>query len=158
MVQNVSVVVSNVFDCLAIDIIMEKKKNITVDCLYGAPESDMNTCNTWIEENFTNISHKSMFQWRDFNIDLLNLNKHKPSEEFINIMYSNGLHSLINRPTRITVSSATLIENLFNNVVDNYIVSGLLLKISVIIYLSFQPMKSNIKILIMITSYNLGGL
>jgi len=49
----------------------------------------------------------------DFNIDLLNTSDHGPSLDFINIMNSQSLLPVINYPTRITCSTATLIDNIF---------------------------------------------
>ena len=40
---------------------------------------------------------------------------HQPSNEFINLMLSYSLYSLISKPTRITSSTATLIDNIFIN-------------------------------------------
>ena len=51
----------------------------------------------------------------DYNIKLLNHDTHQLTAEFLNIMYSNSFISLINRPTRVTEHSATLIDNVFTN-------------------------------------------
>ena len=40
---------------------------------------------------------------------------HQPTNEFINLMTSNSLYPLISKPTRITSSTATLIDNIFTN-------------------------------------------
>jgi hypothetical protein len=57
----------------------------------------------------------------DFNIDLIN----KQSETFLNTMFSHYFHPRIDRPTRITDSSATLIDNIFTNTHSNLISSGI---------------------------------
>lgn len=62
-----------------------------------------------------------------FNIDLLNHNKHKPTDKFIDTMYSISLFTKITRPSRITSHSTTLIDNIFTNDIDNNTVSGLLI-------------------------------
>ena len=51
----------------------------------------------------------------DFNINILNSQSHQPTNEFINLMLSNSLYPLISKPTRITSSTATLIDNIFTN-------------------------------------------
>ena len=48
------------------------------------------------------------------------------TEQFVNIMFSLSLHLLIVKPSRITKDAATLIDNIFTNVTDVKIVSGLL--------------------------------
>ena len=51
----------------------------------------------------------------DFNIDLLKYNYCNFSTEFFNQFSSSGYTSLIFKPTRITKSTATLIDNIFTN-------------------------------------------
>ena len=48
----------------------------------------------------------------DHNLDLLKNDKHHNTQEFLNINLENGLIPTINRPTRITHSTATLIDNI----------------------------------------------
>ena len=47
----------------------------------------------------------------DFNVDLLQYDKHRDTNNFIDQLYSLGLHPLITRPTRITSHSNTLIDD-----------------------------------------------
>ena len=70
---------------------------------------------------------KVIFICGDFNIDLLNPNNHKPTEDFINTMYSLSLYPKITRPSRITSHCATLIDNIFTDVIDNNTISGLMI-------------------------------
>ena len=49
----------------------------------------------------------------DFNVDLLKIDQH--DEFFYNIMTVNGFRPLILQPSRVTKSSATLIDNIFIN-------------------------------------------
>ena len=51
----------------------------------------------------------------DFNIDLIKHDSHLSTNEFLDIMYANSFIPLINRPTRVTSTSATLIDNIFTN-------------------------------------------
>ena len=62
----------------------------------------------------------------DFNIDLLKSDTHKPTNDFINMMFASSLIPLINRPTRVTQQTATLIDNIFstNHSVDKTILQG----------------------------------
>ena len=50
---------------------------------------------------------------RDFNINLLNM--HQATNDFVNLLTSNIFFPLISKPTRITSSTATLIDNIFTN-------------------------------------------
>ena len=48
----------------------------------------------------------------DYDIDLLNSEKHDLTNEFVDVLYCNEFLPLISRPTRITSTSATLIDNM----------------------------------------------
>ena len=49
----------------------------------------------------------------DHNLDLLKSHLHKPTNEFLEKNYSLELFPSINKPTRVTTSTATLIDNVF---------------------------------------------
>ena len=51
---------------------------------------------------------------------------HVPTNDFIDLMYSNGFYPLISKLTRITSHSATLIDKIFSNDLDNHKFSGIL--------------------------------
>ena len=51
----------------------------------------------------------------DYNIDLLKHELQQPTEKFLETMYSNSLLPMILKPTRATVTTATLIDNIFAN-------------------------------------------
>ena len=63
----------------------------------------------------------------DFNVDLLQYDKHKATNNFIDQLYSLGLHPLITRPTRITSHSKTLIDNIFTTNLSSIIQCGLII-------------------------------
>ena len=56
----------------------------------------------------------------------LNIDKHDPSSEFVESLFSYSLYPLINRPTRITQNSATLIDNIFSNALNDHLFTGIL--------------------------------
>ena len=60
----------------------------------------------------------------DFNINLLDHDLSPPVENFINQMISKNFLPIINRPTRVTPHSCTLIDNIFCNRVDEVESSG----------------------------------
>ena len=51
----------------------------------------------------------------DFNINLLKSEENQHVNDFLNQMFSSSFYPLISRPTRITNRSATLIDNIFVN-------------------------------------------
>ena len=63
----------------------------------------------------------------DFNVDLLQYDKHAATNDYIDQLYAIGLHPLITRPTRITSHSKTLIDNIFTTDLSSHIHSGLII-------------------------------
>ena len=51
----------------------------------------------------------------DFNINLLNFDKHAEATSFVDMTHADSFVSLINRPTSVTKNSGTLIDNIFTN-------------------------------------------
>ena len=51
----------------------------------------------------------------DHNYDLLKSDTHRQTEEFLDQMVNSEMWPTITRPTRITQTSATLIDNIFIN-------------------------------------------
>ena len=63
----------------------------------------------------------------DFNIDLLKYQQHNLTSDFLDTMFSHFFLPLINRPTRITSHTATLIDHIFTNgpIMHNQLVNGI---------------------------------
>lgn len=128
IVNKMYFVLDTIMECITVQIEMEKSKNILISCIYRKPGSNIDMFNGKITEIFSNNNNKKMvFICGDFNIDLLNPQEHNKTTEFINLMYSIGLYPSITRPTRITINSATLIDNIFTNVIDYKVESGLII-------------------------------
>ena len=60
----------------------------------------------------------------DYNIDILNASKH--SQTFVNILNSYALYPFIDKPTRISSVSSTLIDNIVSNTEKRHVASGIL--------------------------------
>ena len=108
--------------CESIFIEIEKAQfsfdnNIIVGEMYRPPNNDIKEFNEIIKGLIKNIKkeNKVCYLMGDYNIDLLNIESHSPTSDYNDIMYSNGFISLITRPTRVTISSATIIDNIFTN-------------------------------------------
>ena len=94
--------------------------------IYRPPNTDFDV----FYDNFIDILAKINLEKRptyllgDFNIDLLKYDKDPKTQKFLNLLLSNGFYLRIDRPTRITESTATLIDHIFVNVHTDNIVSG----------------------------------
>ena len=62
--------------------------------------------------------NKNYYLLGDFNIDLLKDETHRPTSEFLDLIYSYYLVPTILKPTRITETSATIIDNIMTNTME----------------------------------------
>ena len=68
---------------------------------------------------------KKCYLMGDFNLDLMNSDAHAQTAQFLDLIYSFSFYPLVDKPTRITPHSSTLIDNIFVNSFQEHI-SGLL--------------------------------
>ena len=103
--------------------------NIIIGCIYRPPKSSISDFNTLLQGilHSTKLENKTLFLLGDFNINLFNAPNHAHTSDFLDIAFSSSLFPIINKPTRITSTSATLIDNILcnANICDN-ISSGIL--------------------------------
>jgi exonuclease III len=92
-------------------------RNAIIGCFYRPPNAPITEFNTAMKQTLDIISNerKHIFICGDFNIDLLNTDHHLPAAEFLETMFSSSLFPAISRPTRVSKTSATLIDNIFVN-------------------------------------------
>lgn len=107
-------------ECIFIEATIDSKQ-VIVGVIYRPPNSNVveftSLLNIILEK--LKISNKPCWIMGDYNIDLMKNDSHKPTTDFVNMMFSNALIPLINKPTRITSHSATIIDNIFSNKLHN---------------------------------------
>ena len=123
-----------VFSCtecaesLFVEINRPKEKNIIVGVVYRPPNQKLQDFMNSLDLLLASISkeNKICYVVGDWNLDLINHHCHESTGEFLEIMYSRMFFPLITRPTRVTSNTATLIDNIFTNNLNNFSVSGLM--------------------------------
>ena len=92
-------------------------KNIRVGTLYRPPNYSVRAFLGKCNEILSKITRNDKYCYlgRDYNLDLFYYSDHAPTQEFVDSLFSHTFSPLINRPTRITAHSATLIDNIFTN-------------------------------------------
>jgi hypothetical protein len=108
------------------------RKNVIVGCIYRPPKTNADAFNESMRVILENISreNKHVFLSGDFNLNLLNAGQHLLTSTFVETLFSHSLFPAINKPTRITSSSATLIDNIFANPLSNHsMTAGILTQI-----------------------------
>ena len=74
--------------------------------------------------NKINQEKRPSYLLGNFNIDLLKYGSDSRAQEFLDNLLSNGFYPRIDKPTRLTETTATLIDNIFVNVHCDKIISG----------------------------------
>ena len=103
-----------------IEIEIDSSKKV-IGIVYRPPNSNVDTFTSLFNSILEKLRINNRHCWimGDFNIDLMKNDSHKPTTDFINMMFTNALIPLINKPTRITSHSATIIDNIFSNRYDH---------------------------------------
>ena len=61
----------------------------------------------------------------DFNVDLIKMGTHGPTSDFLEIFTAGGYYPLVSLPTRLTDTTATLIDNIMTNNLEARMETGL---------------------------------
>ena len=115
------------FESTWVEIKNDKRKNIIIGCIYRHPHH--NNLNDFFQYmtttlNRLNKENKGIYICGDFNIDLLKYDNNLKSQEFYNLMSSNGFIPHITLPTRITDTSMSIIDNIYSNTLSQNTLSG----------------------------------
>ena len=113
--------------------------NILVGLLYRPPSKNLVSFYEQLTQLMTKVTRekKKCYFMDDFNINSPMDEHNNNTCTLFDIMYSMSFIPLITRPTRITSTSATFIDNIFCNILqnNNTRVNGVLYQIYLIIYL-----------------------
>ena len=102
--------------------VFKTPKNIIFGVIYRPPDTNI----LEFIEMFTTFLHnikrenKLCYLMGDYNLDLLKNETHLPTSNFLDLMYSCSFLPLIHKPTRVTQTTATLIDNIFTNDLQMY--------------------------------------
>ena len=128
ILNKMTTAIDDVLECISVELIFEKSKNVVVSCVYRQPGTPIDICIDTLNAFFSPIcKKKNIYICGDFNINLLNSETHKGTRDFLDFLYSLGVYPLINKPSRIALGSSTLIDNIFTNNLQNNHFSGLLI-------------------------------
>ena len=105
-------------ECIFVEATLLKK--IIIGVIYRPPNKCIDDFNEQLKNilDQINIGEMPCYLLGDTNINVINHITHKPTENYLELMYSKGLIPVINRPTRVTNHSATLIDHIFTNTYD----------------------------------------
>lgn len=116
--DDLSLSVHTIAESVFVELKSQSNKNILIGCIYRHHTKISLFIQDFLEKIMSSIcseKHKVCAIMGDFNIDLLKVDEDDETCQFFDLMSSNGFRPLILQPTRVTLSSATLIDNIFIN-------------------------------------------
>ena len=113
------------FESLWIEIDNQSYKSFICGIIYRHPNSDISSFMDYLNSTVEKIHRekKNCAILGDFNIDLLKYDSHQITDDFINTLGALFFQPYILQPTRITDHSATLIDNIFFNSIDQHTIA-----------------------------------
>ena len=101
--------------------IFDTDSNIVIGVIYRMPNSSVDVFNDRISDvmNVIQKERKLCYLMGDLNIDLLKADDHKATGELLDVLYCNNVFPLITKPTRVTSTTATLIDHILTNNLDD---------------------------------------
>ena len=120
--NDLSVMTSSI-ECLFVEIHRydnlhnRKSGKALVGVVYRPPNTSIDDFNEELSGILHSIKKESTlcYLMGDININLLNIETHPRTAQFLELMYSYSYTPLITKPTRVTHNTATLIDNIFTN-------------------------------------------
>jgi hypothetical protein len=116
---------NSLMECIFVELSksnFQSGKDVIIGLIYRPPNTDINEFSNDFVEILSALQkeNKTLYFIGDFNVNLLNIENHSSSAEFLEMFYSTGTLPLITKPTRIQQQSKTLIDNIFSNSILNY--------------------------------------
>ena len=127
LIKQFSTSIPMLLEQLAVEITIQGNKNIVIGCMYRSQNGDFNKFNEYVDMFLNYNKNKTIFVCGDFNVNFLNHGQHHLTDNCLDILHGYGLYTLITQPTRITIHSATLLDNIFTNVPFNNAKSGVII-------------------------------
>ena len=119
---------NGIAESLFVEIKSEKCKNVIVGCIYRHHckfEKFMkNFFENLIKSACDKANNKNIILMVDFNFDLLKTDSDQNVSTFYDFLSTFGFCPLILQPTRVTATSATLIDNIFVNNIETESIGG----------------------------------
>ncbi|XP_028408826.1 uncharacterized protein LOC114531415 [Dendronephthya gigantea] len=112
----------DIIEAMFIEIINTSGKNIIIGIIYRPPNGNFDTFQNAMNEFLGKVDkeNKLCYLMGDFNIDLFKSESCDYAGNFIEQLFTSSFFPLINKATRITSHTATLIDNIFTNNIEDF--------------------------------------
>jgi hypothetical protein len=131
--EDISVFIPHIFESVFIEIVNKSERNVIVGVIYRPntePHANMDIFSSNMEDIMDTIQgekNKQCMIMGDCNVDLLRFESHAKTNDFLEGIFSHGFIPVITKPTRVTTSSATLIDHMYSNLITSSYHSGIII-------------------------------
>ena len=110
-------IITEYLECVFIEVnarTMTQNKKIIVGIVYRPPSTNITTFTEHVMNviDYPKVENKQCYIMGDFNINLTNYGSHTETQDYIDAMFQHSFIPLINKPTRITTTTAMVIDNI----------------------------------------------
>ena len=108
------------FKCIIAELKDSNKE--LIGTTYRPPNTDPHKFITYYNELTSTYKNRKLTLGIDHNLDLIKSDKHKSTQTYLELNFDRGLTPMITKLTRVTKTSATLIDNIFCSIgtIDYY--------------------------------------
>ena len=127
--EDLTIMEDKIFESLFIEIKCSNK-SILYGTIYRKPDKTSDSMTLFLNYlkkviNIISKSNKPCIIQGDFNLDLVDIDDNH-TNLFTDIMFNHTFYPHINKPTRLTKTSATCIDHIWSNIYDTDIVGGII--------------------------------
>ena len=93
-----------------------------IGCIYKHPTCNLEQFRNQLNDIIKRINSNrhEIYIFEDMNINFLKFSEHTQTEEFLDMLYANNILPIITKPTRLTDHTATLIDHIYPNCLQNF--------------------------------------
>ena len=108
--------------------IFNADSNIVIGFIYHMPNSSVDVFDDRISDilNVLQRECKLCYLLGDLDIDFLKAEDHRATDELLDVLYCCNVFPLITKPTRVTSTTASLIDHILTNNLDNDMTQGMI--------------------------------
>ena len=99
------------FECIIVELKGHNKE--LIGATYRPPNTDPHNFIKYYDELTKTYKHRKLTLGIDHNLDLIKSDKRESTQTYVELNFDRGLTPTITKPTRVTKTSATLIDNIF---------------------------------------------
>lgn len=130
--DDLSIFIPHIFESLCIEITHIHQRTTLIGIIYRPntlPKADMNIFIQTLQDitDIINSENKQATLMGDFNIDLTKYTENSKTQDFLNNIISKGFLPHITKPTRVTETTATLIDHIYTNNITPSSESGIII-------------------------------